>query len=535
MRLIAFFLGLILSTAPAVAADFRILPQSPLATGCPFDHLGGTAMNMQVAIGTSRAGCPYRSIGPGMTINGYGNPVTPEERSQDAEEVLFRDGTPGIFGGGTWSAEMVTQMLLAEAMISVPMIRMSGEIAPGDAERLDQLLRGRIADNCLPDGRCPFSAVLALESPGGSLEAALELAVLVHRRQLITYIPAGATCASSCAFVFFAGHADFGAGFHPRRIVHSDSRLGLHRPSVALTAEVYAGRQVQQIIDLIDSVKAEAVRQFAAARVPMHFLEWMYATAPDDMTYLTAADLSLFATIIGNPWPDGARPTRAGLLAFCAAEHRRATGNTNLDLLFRLDLRENSFVIHGRDGFFACYGARSTSGWVVDICTPRSQGEEPDHWSTCQLIRCMNDESSDICNNQNERWDFTDQLIIFGSLTRALSAINASRLHEIVRQLSESSAILLPLPSWTATVAAPSDYCGIVDLHAPDTARAVQVALAARGFDVGPPDGLIGARTLAALDQAVSTLAPGRRTDDSAVLRALGFTEAQIHQATLCD
>ncbi len=545
MRLIAIVLGLLLSAAPVVAADFRILPHSPLATGCPFDHLGGLGLTDGLAPGFALQGippCPYSSIGPGVTLDAQGNRLV-HSRMNEVFQHFFLDSdrTPGIYTDGAFNNLAVLQRALAETLIRAPVIRMSGQIAPGDAARLDALLREQNAAPCLAEGLCPFSSVLALESPGGSLEAALELARLVRRYQIITYIPAEATCASSCAFVFFAGYSDYEGVFHPRRIVHAGSRLGLHRPVVPLTAGSYADQQVEQIIDLIDTVKAEAVRQFSAARVPLHFLEQMYATSPDGMAYLSTADLSLFATILDGPWPTGARPTRAGILAFCAAEHQRVTGNRHPDLLITLELRDASFLAYDRQGYFACYGARDVNAaWRADICGPGQMAGYPDYQSACALIQCMNQNQplDAICSDTSMAGSFmgwTNER----SLGEAIRSLPSARLHDILRQLAATDrwgrSGLSPLPAWTVSAPAPNFDCGRIDLRAPTTAVALQAALNARGFAAGFPDGAIGPQTEAALAVARRRLAPGRRFDDPAFLRALGLTETQIREATLCD
>ncbi|GGL74262.1 hypothetical protein [Wenxinia marina] len=112
-------------------------------------------------------------------------------------------------------------------------IRLSGEIVPGDVERLEAMMAD--AD---PEGFGPYR--LVLDSPGGNLDAGLALVDAIRARWVQTYIPADVACLSVCALVFMAGTYHDGDGeYGPWREMHHTATLGFHAPfAVAGMAEL---------------------------------------------------------------------------------------------------------------------------------------------------------------------------------------------------------------------------------------------------------------------------------------------------------
>lgn len=80
---------------------------------------------------------------------------------------------------------------------------------PGDMERLQSNL------DRLPSGS--QLAAFALDSPGGALSEASEIAIFVSAGHLLVGVPPGATCASACFLVFAAA---------AKRVVAPDARSG---------------------------------------------------------------------------------------------------------------------------------------------------------------------------------------------------------------------------------------------------------------------------------------------------------------------
>lgn len=70
---------------------------------------------------------------------------------------------------------------------------LTGEIEPNDSFELRRAMREQEVDLVVP------------ASPGGDLYEGLQIAAILHDKGIGTYLPAGASCESSCANIFLAG------------------------------------------------------------------------------------------------------------------------------------------------------------------------------------------------------------------------------------------------------------------------------------------------------------------------------------------
>jgi hypothetical protein len=89
------------------------------------------------------------------------------------------------------------------------MIALNGQIGPGTVGDFHRALKAR-----------PRTRIVLLESPGGDVDAALQLAAEIRRLGLSTVIPKGFVCYSACSYLFFAGREHVVKG-----------SLGVHRVS----------------------------------------------------------------------------------------------------------------------------------------------------------------------------------------------------------------------------------------------------------------------------------------------------------------
>jgi hypothetical protein len=145
----------------------------------------------------------------------------------------------------------------------VQLILASGEIAPGDAERLAEVLA-----TPAPGGR-----LLLLHSEGGRLGPGLELAEAVRAAGLAVLVPPGAVCASTCFLVLAAA---------PVRLAARDARIGVH------SAAAEDGRETINSL-ASTTVMAREARRFG---VPEAILGRMVTTAPAQMTWLAPRELA---------------------------------------------------------------------------------------------------------------------------------------------------------------------------------------------------------------------------------------------------
>jgi hypothetical protein len=191
-----------------------------------------------------------------------------------------------------------------------------GVIGAGDTDRLRRALAE--AD----PGRDGLRSI-ALDSPGGAVDEALDMALLMDRERVAVTVGAGAICDSACAqIVFFAG---------VERVVQEGGRLGLHSCS-------RSGASMRMPI-----CNEMIARQAAARGAPYGTLmAFMQLTGPDQMRWLDAEDADCWGLTL---WPPGSnRGIRRGDAPPCilqdvkkrASSNKTANGATRPDVQVQL-------------------------------------------------------------------------------------------------------------------------------------------------------------------------------------------------------
>lgn len=115
-----------------------------------------------------------------------------------------------LAGGGAWAASPWAEF---EAPYAI-------RVAPdGDAVELFGSFSWAVPQNVSAAlARAPSARVLRLDSPGGHVQAAIEVAAMIKARGLDTEV--ARSCASACTIAFLAGK---------HRILAPDARLGFHQ------------------------------------------------------------------------------------------------------------------------------------------------------------------------------------------------------------------------------------------------------------------------------------------------------------------
>jgi hypothetical protein len=148
----------------------------------------------------------------------------------------------------------------------------TGTITPGTAARLAAEL----------EKRGDYVKTVVLESPGGSVQDALEMAKLIRGRTLDTLVEGGGLCASSCPLVFAGG---VGRTAVPR------ASIGVHQVSAM---------RPRSAIDFADAEPSMGEAQRVSAEIQRHLLTmgvdldvWIRAmeTPPEQIYYFTDDEL----------------------------------------------------------------------------------------------------------------------------------------------------------------------------------------------------------------------------------------------------
>ncbi|MBV7393678.1 hypothetical protein [Mameliella sediminis] len=199
------------------------------------------------------------------------------------------------------AASHAAQLALVDDAEFGCLITLDGEIADGDTERLLELIRrasteSRFADtiwytdypDAPPDIDFKTPLNLCLNSPGGSLAAAVSLTEAVHGR-LGTMIRPGARCESACALVFMAGAYNTASdiGIIPSRHLHVDGRLGFHAPSLTVPQGNYDAETVARAYQISVAATSLIFRNLVKFRFAPSLAAKMHDTPPQEMFYIT--------------------------------------------------------------------------------------------------------------------------------------------------------------------------------------------------------------------------------------------------------
>jgi hypothetical protein len=186
-----------------------------------------------------------------------------------------------VVGIGADAAELVSVTLKDDVTIIV----LDGDIAPGDADTAEALIR-----TANEDGR--LISAMRLDSAGGSLAEAVKLGDLVRRAKLPTIVAAGSHCVSACFLVFAAGREKF---------AHHDARIGVHGASDAL------GRETART----EAATIAMARIASTFGVPPDIVRRMVSTPARDIAWLSDDDLRRMGTIITGRTGRGTASTPA--------------------------------------------------------------------------------------------------------------------------------------------------------------------------------------------------------------------------------
>ncbi len=479
-----------------------------------------------------------------------------EQRNQAAlTRAKPKAGSPedtfSNLGGAVGMWEILDNMANTAVMMA-PVIRLSGQITDGDADKLKGFVAANNLMDCGAPGYCPYNTVLALDSPGGNLVEALEIADFVQAHNITTLLPAGARCESACSMIFLSGYTTYEGVFHPRRYAHDTARLGLHTPYLTLPPRDYSAAEVDKVQRIINTTLNNVVELFSAANLDLSILKEMYETPASGMYYLTVPEMESIATVFHSAGAGGFAPSRAQALTLCAEDFKARYGRYEPQLLRRMASGRDVFITYVPRSDYACYGAKRGNAWVYEVCTP--QGSRPDSAVrvSCQLFRCASDFDGSL-QNCGQKWTGQDLIDVFNydNLGDALQKMRNSKLLEIVHDTltdpwGESTivcddagcqyTVLQEIPTWITQAQVPAPYCGEVDMRAPSNLQRLQRALNDNGINVGTPDGSIGPKTLAAIGTANQRLL-GRDSQwaEPALLQALGVPQSAIGEFLICD
>lgn len=125
----------------------------------------------------------------------------------------------------------------------------------------------------------PDARIIVLNSPGGYVSNALQVAHEVRRRGMSTLVARGMGCYSACAYIFFAGV--------PRYV---EGELGVHQISAEVADLVLAQTTLSDVLDALDAFGVE-----------QRIISVMLRTPPEDMYVFTTREIADLGINLGDP------------------------------------------------------------------------------------------------------------------------------------------------------------------------------------------------------------------------------------------
>ena len=169
----------------------------------------------------------------------------------EAAEITARPPEPALL-------ELLPELPDMRAVIDI-----TGEIRLGDAAKLTEMV-GALDPASRISGASGVEILVRLESPGGAFVEAIEIARIINKNKLQTFVAAGSECLSACAVIFMAG--TYQPGFRQQersfRKVEWPARLGFHRPflnvELSMPPELLTEMPSEDVSALINSEFASA-------------------------------------------------------------------------------------------------------------------------------------------------------------------------------------------------------------------------------------------------------------------------------------
>ncbi|MCC5966868.1 MAG: hypothetical protein JJU24_12100 [Natronohydrobacter sp.] len=147
---------------------------------------------------------------------------------------------------------------------------MTGKVTVGDAEKLRKLLPGT------PDHGTYIDAqpTLCLNSEGGDLSEAIEIALYLRETAIRTHIAAKDECLSACAIIFLGGSTvgfEDGLLNYRARSKHVTARLGFHGPSLIVEDGIFHRSIVEDAFRIAVLASARLFSELDQLRITTDF------------------------------------------------------------------------------------------------------------------------------------------------------------------------------------------------------------------------------------------------------------------------
>lgn len=483
---VVLFIILVAPIRPASAADIRVVEQ-------PYDGEPDFMMAAHSTIFSDYETLPYLTRQQFEALKR----VILEKyyRGREMQRTFFTDVPEDASGPVEISLRTVHLVASYIALRSAPHILVEGRIEVGDDAKLERVIEA--AKECTAPGVCPFNPVIALDSPGGNAGVALRMAGMISRNDFPTFVPAGATCASSCSFLFFAGYSSNAFYQGARRFVTSNSRIGIHRPALSTDEAELERRGVTRlnVVEVVNGFANSVAEFYLTHGIDLSVMSRVYRTPPESMSWLNLNDLTDMNAEVLQQVVVNQDLTAEQAATFCRQ---------------RLSIALKDAPVFDTFGFVEKEAFYGFSGGTGSVCLGKFNQFEGRAYGWWYFVFTPRNDCDDMCRQAfaGLGLELTPGLIgPYGSLARLLmSETSQPQIVEMLREngfytFETSLPNTVPLLDGSFDLRRSPGEAGddVAQFHGKDIVRRVQEVLAQKGYDPGAADGLVGAKTVAAM------------------------------------
>lgn len=411
--------------------------------------------------------------------------------------------------------------------------RLDGIIQAGDTDRLSRMAEPHLRTLCPSGKNCPYSAVLSLNSAGGSFAEAIRLARFIRKWSLVTVVDKGDRCESACALTFLSAYNSFAGYSAPRRFAHLEARIGIHQPAVEFDPSDPRVKSAtpDDLFRLANLAAGEVTSLFLQTGVSIGALDRMYATPPNDMMIMSPFQLIDEKIRVFDDQPSVFSGGRSDLIALCANRFAARHYTQSDEVISNFMMRENAFLTFDAGRNFLCAGNRSETGeWEIETCLEYEGCGYIGfvRWATEHDRRGDRDEEF----GRLSHWLLERGFLGFREFAHQSILLRVQRDHD-----SGWTDASKPMQVPASAIPMPLELCGKLDEAHPALVLTVQQRLATYGFDTGGADGSLGPKSRKAVQAANAQIAPDDPPNNRItknLLKALRIDQPIIDRYTLC-
>jgi ATP-dependent protease ClpP protease subunit len=198
-----------------------------------------------------------------------------------------------VFSDAATAGQVSGKIECAGTICSVEDLKLTGEIDPPMLEKVLRLLKEAEARTDKSEARTTFADYITLDSPGGSVLAAMAIGRLARQHRLTALIPSGAECVSACVLIY--------AGAVVRNARTTGGRIGIHAPFLDTSgADLSEDAARKAYTSLLQDIRS----YFREMNVSEGLADEMLKTPASQVRFLTVKEQDRLGLVLMDPVED---------------------------------------------------------------------------------------------------------------------------------------------------------------------------------------------------------------------------------------